>query len=73
MSTAQSIDTDSVDGTPGTVRELFTSRKYRWGRWVERAFERGRRRRSGEFRRAELSSIAAISGRKANKVECAEL
>jgi hypothetical protein len=28
MNTAQPIDTDRIDGTPRTVRELFTSRKY---------------------------------------------
>ncbi len=29
MNTAQPIDTDRIDGTPRTVRELFTSRRIR--------------------------------------------
>jgi hypothetical protein len=61
MNTAEPIDTDRI----GTVQDLLTSRKYGWGRSVERSLGRERRRRSGEFRRAELSSNAAISCRKA--------
>ena len=69
MNAAQPIRVDFIDGTPGAAHKLFASRKYGSDRRVAMALEFERRRRSGDSRRADPSSIAGTGRRKTIQAE----